>query len=401
MKKAVKRTLFALGTALVVLLVALPFAVPPLVQDLAVRKLAEFGVPSAVKMTLGYVWHKGPEIAGTLAVSVNGTPWTVRADFGAGFGEYHARVKLPETRFSETDPLLADLLRRYPVPAVSNLTFSGSIALDASVERTRSLPVPVWTAKVPIRDVRIALVTDDKPIAIDGLSLAPGASGIASHLDIAPLFPRAASIAFDGFVLTNFSASVRATEKTLMVNEATAGFCGGKVSLYSVFLDPKKMNAGLTLFLDDVDAGEALTHFNGFRGDASGRLHGKIRLFVREGGKAIRLSDAFLYSTPGEGGKLRMENADAITDNLALAGFDDAARGNVATALNDLDYTVLRLDLKRLDGREATLGVRIEGTATRGGLTVPVNLTVNINGELEQIINTGLGYSNLLKGKQK
>ena len=27
--------------------------------------------------------------------------------------------------------------------------------------------------------------------------------------------------------------------------------------------------------------------------------------------------------------------------------------------------------------------------------------TVNFNGELEQLINTGLGYSNLLKGRQK
>ena len=64
-------------------------------------------------------------------------------------------------------------------------------------------------------------------------------------------------------------------------------------------------------------------------------------------GKAIRLSDAFLYSTPGETGKLKLADPTSVTDNLALAGLDEATRGNVADALTDLDYSVLRLNLKR------------------------------------------------------
>ena len=153
--------------------------------------------------------------------------------------------------------------------------------------------------------------------------------------------------------------------------------------------------------LDDVDAGKTLSHLNGFRGKASGRLHGKVKLFVREGGKAVRLSDAFLYSTPGEVGKLQMENPKTITDNLALAGLDDDFQGNVRNALSNLDYTVLKLNLKRRPDNQATLAVRLSGTATRGDLTVPVDLNVNINGELEQLINTGLGLSNFNKGKQQ
>ena len=388
------------ATALLVL-VALPVAVPSLVESFVRDKLRAVGLVNPyVRMTLGYCWRNGPGIAGKFTVHLLPN-WRVTAKFGASCCEWSVSVKMPETTFCANDDVLRTILAKYPVSAVSNLTFSGSIALDAKAERTFHTPVPVWSARLPVRNLSAAFLMEDKPYAIEGLSITPAASGLADHIDIATLHPRAKSIAADGFSLSDFRASVRVTDKAVLVTEAAAGFCGGQVNLYSLFLDPRNLNTGFTLFLDDVNAGEALTHLNGFSGEASGRLHGKIKLFIREGGKAVRLSDAFLYSTPGETGKLKLQDPTPLTDNLALAGFDEAARNNVANALTDLDYSVLRLTLKRGDGRAATLSTTVRGTATRGDLSVPVDITLNFNGELEQLINTGLGYSNLLKGKQK
>ena len=396
-----KRVMFGLAGSAFAVLVALPLAVPPLVEGLVHDKLCAFGLAHpSVRMNLGYCWRNGPGLAGKLTVRLP-PDWRVTAEFGASCCEWSAAVRMPETTFSEKDPVLQALLERHPVTAVSNLTFSGSIALDAKAERTFRTPVPVWSAKLPIRNLSAAFLMADKPYAIEGFSVTPAASGLADHIDIATLRPRTKSIAADGFSLADVHASVRVTDKAVLVTEAAAGFCGGQVNLYSLFLDPKNLNTGFTLFLDDVNAGEALMHLNGFGGEASGRLHGKIKLFVREGGKAIRLSDAFLYSTPGETGKLKLQDPTPLTDNLALAGLDEAARNNVADALTDLDYSVLRLNLKRGDGRNATLSTTVRGTATRRSVSVPVDITLNFNGELEQLINTSLGYSNLLKGKQK
>ena len=400
MKKAAKCILLALAAVLTVVAVLLPLVVPPVVKSVAEKKLAELGFPAQVLMDLGYTWRCGPEISGSLRIGLSDSPWKVRATFGAGFGTWHVRVSLPETRFSEADTTIAKLLKRYPLEGIADLAFSGSIALNASVERTRAVPVPVWSAKVPLRNVSASFMSGETAVAIDGLSVTPGASGIANHHDISPMFLRAASVEAAGFALTNLTAAIRASERGLFVSEANAGVCGGKVSLYSLFLTLKDTSAGLTLFLDNVDAGAVLSHFNGFRGEASGRLHGKVRVFLKEG-KTLRLSDAFLYSTPGEIGKVKMSDASVVTDNLALAGIDDASRDNVANALADLDYTVLGFDLKRLDGKAAALGIRVEGTATRDGLTVPVNIKLNFNGELEQLINTGLGFSRKLKGSNK
>lgn len=400
MKKAVKWALVIVAAVVATVAAVAPVAVPPVVKSVAEKKLAEFGFPAQVLMTLGYSWRNGPEISGTLRAALRDSPWRMAADFGAGFGTWHAHVSVPETSFSETEPTIAGLLERFPLNGISNLVFSGSLALDASVERTRATPVPVWKAQAPIRDVSASFMSDETAVAVDGLSVTPGASGIADRLDISPAFLRVKSAEAAGFALSNLTASILSSPQGLLVTEASAGMCGGKVSLYSVFLNPKSLTAGLTLFLDNVDAGDVLSHFKGFRGEASGRLHGKTKIFLKDG-KRIRLSDAFLYSTPGETGKIKMEDASVVTDNLALAGIGDAERGNVANALSDLDYGVLRFDLKRKDAKVLALSIRVEGSATRGDVTVPVNLTLNFNGEIEQLINTGLGFSGKLKGNSR
>lgn len=401
MGKTIKGLLIGLVVTALLVITAIPVVVPPLVESVVRAKIGEFGIRSSVKMSLAYCWRNGPGIGGNITIALKDSPWRITATFGASCCEWSAAVKMDETAFSESDPVIQTLLTQHPVPAVSNLTFSGSIALNAKAERTFRTPVPVWSAKLPVKDLSVGLTISNKNYSVSGFSVTPAASGIADYIDIAPMLLWAKSISVAGFDLDGFHATAHVTEKALLVTEASAGFCGGQVNLYSVFLNPKNLSTSFTLFVDDVNVGEALMHLNGFDGEASGRLHGKVKLFIHAGGKAVRLGDAFLYSTPGETGKLKLKDPTKLTDNLALAGFDDAARGNVADALTDLDYSVLKLNLKRGEGRSATLSTTVRGTATRGKTTVPVDITLNFNGALEQLINTSLGYSKLLKGLQK
>lgn len=398
MKKFLKWSV-TLGIVIGSAVAAVPFVVPPLAEEIALAQLARIGLPFDVRIHLAYCWTStGPGIRGDAKLQIMDTPWKVKADFLAAPCQWHATVKLDETEFCETDMAIARVLRDYPVNAVSNLAFSGKISLDAAADRTFSCPVPKWTAKVRIKDASFSAVSKDTPIAAEGATVSLGASGVADHVDIAPVFPRINSVTFGEYTATNLTASIRATERALMVNEAQAAFWNGHVRLYSVFLDPKALNAGLTLFLEDIDVGSALNAFKCFKGTASGRLHGKLRLFVREGGKGLRFRDAFLYSTPGEVGKIRMDNPDTVADGLALAGLDESNRDNVANALADLDYTVLKIDLSRESKDSAALSVRLKGSATRNDITVPVTLDITLRGALEQLVNTGLKINNKSKG---
>ena len=253
--------------------------------------------------------------------------------------------------------------------------------------------MPAWSAKGSLRDVSASLDAAGKAVRLDGLRTKFGAGGIARHVDIDPIQPRAAALEYAGFTVSNLYASVRATERGYLVTEARAEAGEGSLRLYSLFLDPESLSAGATIHVDGVDAGAVLSHLSAFRGTASGRLHGKLPFFLRNG-RQLRLRDAYLFSTPGETGTVRISDASPIVDNLALGGVDEATRGNLSKALSNLDYSVLKVELKRgADGEDSALALRLEGSATSGATTVPVNLNVTFRGDLDQLIDTGMGLS--------
>ena len=328
---------------------------------------------------------------GSLALTLDETDWKANVTFGVrGRRDWNFAAKVPTTRVDQDNALLASIIARALPPSVSNLVFSGTFKLEAEGESTPACPVPAWKAHCTLADFDAALELGGRPARIDGLKVRLGADGIAGHRDISPFSPRADAVEFAGFALSNVYASVRATERSYLVTEAGANCCGGELKLYSFFLDPKSLNTGATVFVDGVDAGQALSHLSAFRGEATGRLHGKLPFFLKGSGE-LTLRDAYLFSKPGETGKIRIADTVPILDPLALAGLPESERGNLANALADLDYTVLKLELRHgRDGDVAELPLKLEGTATRGRTTVPVNIDVTFRGDIDTIINTGM-----------
>lgn len=303
---------------------------------------------------------------------------------------FRAHATLEETEISEKDKILADLISRLDLGAkgITDLIFTAKLKAEVKAEKTKKLPVPVWSVKATVKDGSAFCISKENPISVRGANFNLGAEGIADRVTILPMFPRVKSIGIADIKLENFFAAVRMTEDSLLVSEAGAEVCGGEVKLYSLFLNPKSLTAGFTLFLDDIDANEVLSTIKDFRGEATGRLHGKLPLFLKNG-EELRLKNAYLYSTPGVPGTIRVRDASPILANLAAGGVDQATQRNLEKALANLDYNVLTVDLKREDEGMA-LGLKIEGTATSGKTTVPVNFAVTFRGDFEQLINTGL-----------
>ena len=320
---------------------------------------------------------------------LDGTPWRVDGSVCGNIWNWNADAVLAAPFSGEEQPL-ASVIEKFAPPAVSNLVVTGSLSARLSAEKTGEIPVTVWTVTGRLKDVDISGSYDDKPFAVRRLGTSFGAEGIANRRTIRPLNPHIAYAEYNGISVTNVSASIRMTETSLLVTEAGAGFCGGEVKLYSLFLNPESLTTGFTLFLDDIDTNEIVTHLKGFKGDATGRLHGKIPVFLKNG-RELRLKNSYLYSIPGETGTIRFEDAQPILENLALGGVDEATTSNLAKALANLSYSSLKFELKREpDGEGLALGMSIEGSATHGGTTVPVSFAVTLHGDLEQLINTGL-----------
>ncbi len=353
-------------------------------------QILDWNYTASMNVRLGFV-----RATGSLSASLDDTDWKLSADFGAESAtDWHFNAAVKDRAFTQDDPVLATLLENLGTNSVPNLAFSGRFSLDAEGECTPKRPVPSWKASGSLRDVDASFDTAaGKHVTVKNLRLRFGAQGIADHTDISPLFPRAESITAAGIVLSNAFASVRATERSYLVTEAGADCCGGELKLYSLFLDTEKLNAGATIFAENIDAGEVLSRISGFRGEASGKLHGKLPFYLKDGRELI-LKDAYLFSKPGDTGKVRISDASPILDNLAAAGVPESDRANFAKALANLDYTTLKIELIRgIGGGVSALPLMLEGTATHGTTTVPVKLDVTFHGDFDQLINMGLNIS--------
>ena len=364
----------------------------------AVGKLLDWPYSAKAFVRCGFIRRDasvGPWGDGRLTLSLDGTDWKLSADFSAKSAtEWDFAATVPELALTQDDAVLAQLISRLAMQSVSNLVFTGRFSLDAEGESTEKRPVPSWKVRASLKDVDASFDTaGGKNVDVRRMRVRFGAGGIADHRDIEPLFPRADSVEFAGFTLSNVFASVRATERSYLITEAGAECCGGELRLYSLFLDPEKLNAGATIFAENIDAGEVLSRVSGFRGEATGKLHGKLPFHLRDG-KRLHIRNAYLFSKPGDTGTVRITDASPILDNLAMAGVPQSDRDNLAKALANLDYSVMKVELVHGGAGEASaLPLMIEGTATSGKTTVPVKLNVTFHGDFDQLVNMGLNIS--------
>ena len=332
----------------------------------------------------------------SFAVELTGTPVKLVGDFEwKASDDWRFAMLVPDARLSSDDALLGHLISRFNMPAVSDLNCSGTFALSADGECTPKRPVPAWSMQCSLADVNASMNAGEKkrPVKVNNLRVRFGANGLADRREISPMFPRADSIEAAGIVLTNAFASIRATDRAYLVTEAGAGCAGGELKLYSLFLDKERLSAGATIYADNVDAGEVLARVAGFKGEATGRLHGKLPFYIKDG-KSLWFNNAYLFSTPGETGKVRIADARPMLEHLAMGGVPEGERDNLAMALANLDYSVLSIQLRHGESHDdSLLALKLEGSATRGGATVPVNLNVNFRGDLDRLINTGMKYS--------
>lgn len=333
-----------------------------------------------------------PSANGTGTLSFDGTPWRAELRFAWSARDgWSAELSLPEVAFDQDDAIAGGAARRFATLAngISGLAFSGKARFSATAASTNASGVAVWEADGWIKDFDISLMNGPDKVEAKKFGVHVGATGIGDHVDPKPAFPHLDYIDYAGFAVSNLFVSVRSTETALLVTEAGADIWGGTARIYSCFLNPEKLAAGFTLFIDDIDTGPALERLTGFDGVATGRLHGKLPLSYD--GKRLAINDSYLYSTPGERGTLKVRDSAPLVNKLAYAGVGDSERDNMVRALKNMTYDALSITLRREDESHHALKFKLEGTATEGKTTVPAVFDVTLHGKLEELINKGIG----------
>jgi hypothetical protein len=335
----------------------------------------------------------GLAVAATADAGFEGTSWRISADAGARDGAFAAFARLPHGRFDQDDALLAPLLRAF---APTNLAprFSGLVTGAVSVARAAGEPVPTWEVSARLQDLDAGGRVGEQDAALAGGRAFVRVTGFGPHADLQPFGVLFKEASLGHVRIDDGSFWFRGGGDSLLLTEGRAGFCGGVVRVYALHMNLASLDAGFTVMLDGLEAGELLGLFPNVRGTATGKLYGKLPLAIRNG-SAVRLRDAYLFSPPGQVGRIELEDSAVVVDKLRQSGVPEEACESLEKALHNLDYDVLRFDLTRNEDGENRLAIRLDGTAAEGKKRTPVNLRLNLNGDLEETINVAIEAAGL------
>lgn len=170
---------------------------------------------------------------------------------------------------------------------------------------------------------------------------------------------------------------------------------GGTVYTHAVGFDPNQPDFDLILFADNIRLERILALLKDVAGEGEGTLYGKLPLRVRRG--AVSYSDGFLYSVPGEKGRLRLRRAGLLTAAISEQHPQFAQMRQAEQALQDFEYDFFKVLVAGEGVSDTRLQLRLFGRHRTDKSIRPVDLNINVNGPLEECIDTGLRFTELLQ----
>lgn len=193
---------------------------------------------------------------------------------------------------------------------------------------------------------------------------------------------------------------------SIFIEEGVVSWAGGRIFTNAVRISPDRKEFVIPIFCDRLRLTEILNQFGVSNAEGEGTVSGRIPLLV--GKDTIRFEDGFLYSSPGQGGSVKVAALDMLSAGIPQNTPQFAQVDFAAEALKNFQYNWVRLLLNsegedlvmqmHMDGKplqslpfsydsQTGLLQRIEGDTQ--GINQPIRLDVNFRLPLNRFI----GYS--------
>jgi len=202
---------------------------------------------------------------------------------------------------------------------------------------------------------------------------------------------------------------------SLNIENLRFNWCKGLVSTESVRLPAKDNNLSLILYCDRLELSEMLKQMGAFHAEGEGSLNGRIPVVYSNGN--ISFDNGFLFSTPGSGGRVVIENTEKIIAGIPMDTPEFAQLDLAREALKDFDYKWAKLELHtfedtlhvkmQLDGKPARLlpfeykkdigsFVRVDASSP-GSRFQGIKMDVNLKFPFNQVIKFGNKIKKIFK----
>ncbi|MFH0728186.1 MAG: YdbH domain-containing protein [Pseudomonadota bacterium] len=305
------------------------------------------------------------------------------------------QILLPEYRVRE-DVDLGQFVKE-----AAGIFFKGEISLAADLAVSESCPAGSMT--LGLRDARVKFA--DTGFAVDGLSMTLAFPEVTSLRSAPRQVLRVNKLSLGDIVATDFSADFQIeSPTTLFIEQSRFNWCGGKVGTQAFRISPGADDYRLTLYCDRLKLAKILEQFGAAKAEGDGTVNGRVP--VSFSGTQLTFQDGFLYSTPGDGGKIKLADTKILTAGLPSGSPEFLQMEIAGEALKDFEYSWVKMNLGtegdtllmqlKFDGKPAAplpfiyqrdIGrfIRVEADA-KGSVFQGIRLDVNFRLPLDDIL---------------
>ena len=168
---------------------------------------------------------------------------------------------------------------------------------------------------------------------------------------------------FGGLNITDGNIEFQIESATsFFIERGCFGWCDGNVYTQAMRISPGINDYNLTLFCDRLKLAMILEQFGTVNAKGNGTVNGRLPVIINNG--KIRFNDGFLFSTPGQGGAIRLTGTEILTAGIPADTPQYAQIELAIEALKDYDYDWAKLNL-RTEGENLLLRLQFDGKPAR------------------------------------
>lgn len=203
--------------------------------------------------------------------------------------------------------------------------------------------------------------------------------------------------------------------KKYFIEKSSFSWCGGHVYSHALRLVPGE-DLEFIFFCDRLNFAAILKQIQAAEATGEGTVNGRIPVKIRK--KRLRIMDGFLYSSPGQGGNIKLGHSQILdsTSEIQKQAIDMAI---AVAALKDFNYDWAKLSLNSenrkllvkidINGRPAKAlnfgfdtGVGLYRTEEGSGYTAnfeAILFTINFSLPINRMLYYGKGLNEMMKGE--
>ena len=146
--------------------------------------------------------------------------------------------------------------------------------------------------------------------------------------------------------------------QSFLIEKSHFMWSDGNVDAPAIRFKPGIDDYQLILYCDRLNLAKVLEQFGAASVEAEGELNGRIPIQIKN--RQLSFNDGFLFTTPGQPGKIRMKDTEILTAGIPKDSPQYVQMELARKALEDYDYTWAKLNLTT-EGEDLLLNMQLDG----------------------------------------